>query len=69
MENLTIENLYTYPLSLKNGARKKNKEVDLARVSEEEMMKYSVWEGTARLADELIRRYGLDVSEDRGRGA
>jgi hypothetical protein len=27
-------------------------------------MKYTIREGTARLADELIRRYGLDVGEN-----
>jgi hypothetical protein len=64
MENLTRENLYAYLLTVKNGAREKNKKVELARVSEEQMIKYSMREGTARLAEELIRRYGLDISEN-----
>ena len=64
MNELTRDSLYTYLLAVKNGVREKNKEVELARASEEAIMKYSMREGTARLAEELIRRYGLDVGEN-----
>jgi hypothetical protein len=42
--------------------------VELARESEEAIMKYSMREETARLADGLIRRYGLDVGRIEGGG-
>ena len=63
MEDLTREALYTYLLAVKNGAREKNKGTDLARASEETMIKYSMREGAVRIADDLIRRFGLDAEK------
>jgi hypothetical protein len=64
MGSLTRDSLYTYILAVKSGAREKNGEVDLGKASQDESCEYTMREGTARLADELIRRYGLDVGDN-----
>jgi len=64
MGSLARDSLYTYILAVKSGAREKNGEVDLGKASQDEFCEYTMREGTARLADELIRRYGLDVGDN-----
>jgi hypothetical protein len=64
MDELTRDSLYTYLLAVKSGAKDKNASVDLGKASQDEFCEYTMREGTARLADELIRRYGLDVGDN-----
>jgi len=64
MQELTRDSRYTYLLAVKNGVKEKNEKVDLGKASQDEFCEYTMREGTSRLADELIRRYGLDVGEN-----
>ncbi|MDB4285507.1 hypothetical protein N9903_01205 [bacterium] len=64
MEKLTRANLYEYLLTIKKAASIQNAKVDPKTMSEKEWAEFCMRDGAARLADELIRRYGLDVSEN-----
>ena len=64
MEKLTRENLYRYLLTVKEAARIQNADVDPKKISEEEWAILCMREGAARLAQEIINRYGMAVSEN-----
>jgi hypothetical protein len=64
MEKITRTNLYNYLLMIKKAASIQNAKVDPKTMNEQEWAEFCMRDGAARLADELIRRYGLDVSEN-----
>jgi hypothetical protein len=59
MEKLTRENLYRFLLTVKEAARIQNADVDPKEISEEEWAVLCMGEGAARLAQEIINRYGM----------
>ncbi len=64
MEELTRQDLYKYLRTVQKAVQIKNARVEPARISEEEWADFCMREGAARLAEELIRRYGLTVSDN-----
>lgn len=64
MEKLTHTNLYNYLLTIQKAARIQNAKVDPEKISEQEWAEYCMREGASRLAAEIIRRYGMEVSEN-----
>jgi hypothetical protein len=64
MENLTRQNLYKYLLTIQEAARIQTTKVDPKTMSEQSWAEFCMREGAARLATELIRRFGLGVSEN-----
>jgi len=64
MGNLTRQNLYKYLLTVQEAARIQTTRVDPKKISEQEWAEFCMREGAARLATELIRRFGLDVVEN-----
>ena len=63
MDKLTRANLYDYLLTIKKAASIQNAKVDPKTMSEQKWAEYCMRDGAARLADELIRQYGLDLSD------
>jgi len=64
MEDLARHNLYKYLLTVQEAARIQTTKVDPKTMSEQSWAEFCMREGAARLADEIIRRYGLDVGEN-----
>ena len=64
MEELTRQDLYKYLRTVQRAVQIKNSHVEPARISEEEWADFCMREGASRLAEELIRRYGLTVPDN-----
>lgn len=64
MEELTRQNLYKYLRTVQKAVQIKNADVDPARISEEEWADFCMREGASRLAEELIQKYALAVSDN-----
>ena len=64
MDKFTKHDLYKYLLMVQEAAKIQMTKVDPKAITEEEWAEFCMREGAARLASELIRRYGLDVSEN-----
>jgi len=64
MEELTRQNLYKHLLMVQEAAKAQMTKVDPKAITEEEWAEFCMREGAARLASELTRRYGLDISEN-----
>ena len=63
MGKLTRTNLCGYLLMVKKAASIQNAKVDPGKMTEQQWAEYCLRDGAAGLADELIRRYGLDLSD------
>jgi len=64
MEELTRQNLLKYLRTVQKAAGIQNSGIDPKRISEEEWAEFCMREGASRLAEELIRRYGLKFSDN-----
>ena len=64
MEKFTRQNLYKYLLMVQETAKAQTTKVDPKAISEQEWAEFCMREGAARLADELVRRFGLDIGEN-----
>ena len=64
MGNLTRQNLYKYLLTVQEAARIQTTRVDPKKISEQEWAEFCMRDGAARLAEEIIRKYGLAVPEN-----
>ena len=64
MEELTRQNLLKYLLTVQKATGIQNAGIDPKKISEEEWAEFCMREGASRLAEELIRRYGLKFSDN-----
>jgi hypothetical protein len=64
MEELNRQNLHKYLRMVQEVAKAQTTKVDPKKISEQDWAEFCMREGAARLADELIRRFGLDVSDN-----
>ncbi|GAH08509.1 unnamed protein product [marine sediment metagenome] len=64
MDKLSRHNLPQYLRSIQKASGIQNSKVEPEKMTEQEWAEFCMRDGAARLAEEVIRRYGLDVSEN-----
>ena len=64
MEEYTRKDLYEYLVAVRQAVKVKNKDVDPKTISEEEWADFCMREGAARLAEEIIQRFGLAMMDN-----
>ena len=64
MEKLTSLSLLQYLRSVQKAAEIQNAKVEPGKMTEQEWAEFCMRDGASRLADEIIVRYGLEVSEN-----
>lgn len=64
MEENTRKDLYEYLLAIQKAVKVKNRDVDPKAMSEEEWADFCMREGAARLAGEIIQRFGLTMMDN-----
>ena len=64
MEELSRLNLLQYLRSIQKATEIQNSKVEPEKMTEQEWAEFCMRDGAARLAEEIIRRYGLAVSEN-----
>jgi len=64
MDKLSQHNLLQYLRSIQKATEIQNSKVDPEKMTEQEWAEFCMRDGAARLAEEIINRYGLDMSEN-----
>jgi len=64
MEKLSRHNLLQYLRSIQKATEIQNSKVEPGKMTEEEWAEFCMRDGAARLAEEIIRKYGLAVPEN-----
>ena len=64
MREFSKDDLFRYLKSVQKAASVLNADIEPEKITEEQWAEFCMREGAARLASELLKRYGLDIPEN-----